>query len=147
MSIQNFYQRFAQLVVLVLTALIVIVVVAAIWSLILKIGIDLVLSGSLDPSDYTAFQDVFGMILTVIIALEFKKSLLLLAGWDPAIQIRSVVVIALLSICLKVIVLDLTKADPLQIMALAAAILTLGIVYWLVTDPGRRPSGEDHDPS
>jgi hypothetical protein len=45
----------------------------------LKILFGLVLSGSLDPSDYSAFQAVFGAIFTVIIALEFKKSLLVMA--------------------------------------------------------------------
>jgi len=35
--------------------------------------------GSLDPSDYSTFQACFGMIFTVIIALEFKKSLLVVA--------------------------------------------------------------------
>ena len=45
----------------------------------------------------TAFQAVFGMILTVIIALEFKKSLLVAAeGGDTVVQILSVVMIALL---------------------------------------------------
>ena len=58
-----------------LTALIVVIVIAAVWSLSLKILFGLVLSGSLDPFDYSAFQAVFGMIFTVIIALEFKKSL------------------------------------------------------------------------
>lgn len=98
------------------------------------------MSGSLDPSDYTAFQDVFGMIFTVIIALEFKKSLLVVAARrDTVVAIRSVVVIALLAICRKVIILDLTETDALHILALAAAILALGIVYWLVSDRDRRP--------
>jgi hypothetical protein len=48
------------------------IVVTAVWSLSLKILFELVLSGSLDPSDYAVFQAVFGMIFTVIIALEFK---------------------------------------------------------------------------
>jgi uncharacterized membrane protein (DUF373 family) len=76
---------------------------------------------------------VFGMILTVIIALEFKKSLLVVAeGRDTVVQIRSVVMIALLAICRKVIILDLTETDALHILALAAAILALGLIYWLI---------------
>jgi hypothetical protein len=64
-----------------------------------KILFGLLLSGSLDPSDYAVFQAVFGMIFTVIIALEFKKSLLVLAERrDNVVQIRSVVMIALLAI-------------------------------------------------
>ena len=129
----SLYQRFEHIVVLFLTALIAVVIVAALWTLSLKILFGLVLSGSLDPSDYSAFQAVFGMILTVIIALEFKKSLLVMAERrDTVVQIRSVVMIALLAICRKVIILDLTETDALHILAFAAAIFALGIVYWLI---------------
>jgi uncharacterized membrane protein (DUF373 family) len=136
----SLYQRFEQIVVLVLTALIAIIVVAALWSLCVKILFGLLLSGSLDPSDYAVFQTVFGMIFTVIIALEFKKSLLVLAERrDNVVQIRSVVMIALLAICRKVIILDLTETDASHILALAAAILALGVVYWLIRDSDQRP--------
>jgi uncharacterized membrane protein (DUF373 family) len=120
------YHRFEHVVILLLTAS-------------LKILLGLVLSGSLDPSDYSAFQVVFGMIFTVIIALEFKKSLLMVAQRrDTVVQIRSVVMIALLAICRKVIILDLTETDALHIVALAAAILALGVVYWLIRDSDQR---------
>jgi uncharacterized membrane protein (DUF373 family) len=135
----SLYERFEQVIVLILTALIAIVVVAAVWNLVLKILFSLVFSGSLDPSDYAAFQAVFGMIFTVIIALEFKKSLLVLADRrDSVVQIRSVVVIALLAICRKIIILDLTETDALHVLAFAAAILALGVVYWLIRDRDRR---------
>src|SRR4030081_1789247 len=124
----SLYQRFEHIVVMFLTALIAIIVVAAVWTLSLKILFGLVLTGSLDPSDYAIFQAIFGMIFTVIIALEFKKSLLVVAERrDTVIQIRSVVMIALLAICRKVIILDLTDTDALHILALAAAILALGV--------------------
>ena len=134
----SLYQRFEYIVVLILTALIAVIVVAAIWNLSLKILFGLVLSGSLDPSDYSAFQAVFGMIFTVIIALEFKKSLLVMAERrDSVVQIRSVVMIALLAICRKVIILDLAEADAMHTLALAAAIPALGVVYWLIRDSDR----------
>jgi uncharacterized membrane protein (DUF373 family) len=129
----SLYQRFEHVVVLILTALIAVIVVAAIWNLSLKILFGLVLSGSLDPSDYSAFQAVFGMIFTVIIALEFKKSLLVMTERrDSVVQIRSVVLIALLALCRKVIILDLVETDAMHTMPLAAAILALGVVYWLI---------------
>ena len=135
----SLYQRFEHVVIMFLTALIAVIVIAAIWNLSLKILFGLVLSGGLDPSDYPAFQAVFGMIFTVIIALEFKKSLLVVAErHDTVVQIRSVVVIALLAICRKVIILDLSETDALHILAFAAAILALGVVYWLVRDSDQR---------
>ncbi|APG09737.1 protein PsiE [Bradyrhizobium japonicum] len=131
----SLYQWFERAVVLFLTFLIAIVVVAAVWTLSLKILFGLVLAGSLDPSDFRVFQAVFGMIFTVIIALEFKKSLLVVAERREAVvQIRSVIVIALLAICRKVILLDLNETDALHTLAFATVILALGIVYWLVRD-------------
>lgn len=132
----SLYQRFEHVVILILTGLISIVVIAAVWNLILKIMFGLLFSGSFDPSDYSAFQAVFGMIFTVIIALEFKKSLLVVAERkDSVVQIQSVIVIALLAISRKVIILDLATADAWHILSLAAAILALGIVYWLIRHP------------
>jgi uncharacterized membrane protein (DUF373 family) len=136
----SLYQRFEHVVVTILTGLIAVIVVVAVWTLSLKVLFGLVLSGGVDPSDYPAFQAVFGMIFTVIIALEFKKSLLVVAERrDTVVQIRSVVMIALLAVCRKVIILDPTETDALHILALAAAILALGIVYWLIRDGDQRP--------
>jgi uncharacterized membrane protein (DUF373 family) len=135
----SLYQRFEHVVVTILTALIAIIVVVAVWNLSVKILFGLVLSGSIDPSDYAIFQAVFGMIFTVIIALEFKKSLLVMAERrDNVVQIRSVVMIALLAICRKVIILDMRETDTSQVFALAAAILALGVVYWLIRDSDQR---------
>jgi uncharacterized membrane protein (DUF373 family) len=135
----SLYQRFEHVIVMILTALIAVIIVAAVWNLSLKILFGLVLSGNADPSDYAVFQVVFGMIFAVIIALEFKKSLLVLAERrDSVVQIRSVVMIALLAICRKVIILDMTATDASHTFGLAAAILALGVVYWLISDSDRR---------
>src|SRR5258708_36943374 len=70
----SLYQRFEHVIVTILTALIAIIVVVAVWNLSVKILFGLVLSGSLDPSDYSIFQAVFGMIFTVIIALRTRPT-------------------------------------------------------------------------
>jgi hypothetical protein len=89
LKLLSLYQRFEQVVIMFLTALIAVIVISAVWNLSLKILFGLVLSGSLDPSDYSAFQAVFGTIFTVIIALEFKKSLLVMAERrDNVVQVR-----------------------------------------------------------
>ncbi len=131
----SLYQRFEQVIIMILTTLIAIVVVIAVWNLVLKIVLGLVLTGGFDPSDYSVFQAVFGMIFTVIIALEFKKSLLVVAERkDRVVQIQAVVVIALLAICRKIIILALAETDAWHILSLAAAILSLGGVYWLIRE-------------
>jgi uncharacterized membrane protein (DUF373 family) len=119
--------------------LIAIVIVSAMWNLTLKILFSLILPGRFDPTDHTVFQSVFGMIVTVIIALEFKSSLLVIAErHDSVVQVRSVILLAMLAIVRKLIILDLSHTDAFLLFALSAAILALGAVYWLVREQDRR---------
>jgi uncharacterized membrane protein (DUF373 family) len=137
----NFYGKFEQIVIFILTVLISIFVVFAVWTLALKVFQSIAFS-TLDPTDYSVFQAVFGAILTVIIALEFKRSLLIsVERQQSVVQVRTVILIALLAIVRKVLILDVTKATN-ELFALAAAILALGAVYWLVRDQDRSIAGE-----
>lgn len=133
------YQLFEQAVITILIALIAIVVALAVWSLARKIVFGLLLSDTLDPVDPAVFQAVFGMVFTVIIALEFKRSLLVIAERrHSVVQVRAVILIAILAIVRKLIILDIASTDALELFALAAAILSLGAVFWLVRDQDRR---------
>lgn len=133
------YQKFEHAVLLILTALIAVVIVVAVWNLVLKVLYSLVLTRTFDPTEQIVFQTVFGMIFTVIIALEFKRSLLVAAERRKSIvQVRTVVLLAMLAIVRKLIILDLAHTDALQLFALAAAILALGAVHWLVREQDRR---------
>ena len=135
----TFYDQFEHLVIIFLTALIAVVIIAGLWNLALKILWSLVVAGSFDPTDYEVFQTVFGMIFTVIIALEFKRSLLVVAERRTGIvQVRTVILLAMLAIVRKLIILDLAHTEPLHLLALAAAILALGAVHWLVREQDRR---------
>ena len=58
---------------------------------------------------------------------------------DSMVQVRAVVLIALLAVVRKLIILDLKSTEAVQLAALAAAILALGGVYWLIRDQDRRP--------
>jgi uncharacterized membrane protein (DUF373 family) len=79
------------------------------------------------------------MIFTVIIALEFKRSLLVVAERrHGVVQVRTVVLIALLAVVRKLMIIDLSTTDAQQLLALSAAIVALGSVHWLVRDQDRR---------
>jgi uncharacterized membrane protein (DUF373 family) len=138
----SIYERFEQVVTLLLTALIGLVIIAAVINLAFRIFM-LVLFGLLDPAEYSVFQAVFGMIFTVLIAMEFNHSILgVLERKESIIQVRTVVLIALLALARKFIILDASKTEPLTIVGLAAAVLALGAVYWLVRDQDRRIAPE-----
>jgi uncharacterized membrane protein (DUF373 family) len=134
----TFYEAFEHAVVLVLTLLIVLIVLSATWHLALTV-FALIVANQIDPVNQEVFQAVFGMIFTVIIALEFKHSLLIvLARQESVVRVRSIVLIALLAVTRKFIILDLREGSVGELFALAAAILALGLVYWLVRDQDRR---------
>jgi uncharacterized membrane protein (DUF373 family) len=137
--VMTVYDRFEHFVVMFLTALIALVIVAGVWHLAVKIFLTFILADSFDPTDYLVFQTVFGMIFTVIIALEFKRSLLVVAERrDSIVQVRTVILLAMLAIVRKLIILDLSNTDPLHLFALAAAIMARGAVHWLVREQDRR---------
>jgi uncharacterized membrane protein (DUF373 family) len=132
------YERFEQIVALSLTALIGVVIAAALFHLTIRIVV-MLLSGLVDPAEQSVFQGLFGMILTVLIALEFNHSILsVLERKQSIIQVRTVVLIALLALVRKFIILDVSHTEPLTIVGLAAAILALGLVHWLVRDQDRK---------
>jgi uncharacterized membrane protein (DUF373 family) len=132
------YEKFEQAVILVLVTLIAVVIASATWNLAWNIVV-LLAADTFDPADPAAFQTIFGMIFTVIIALEFKHSLLVvLQRKESVVQVRTIVLIAILAMVRKFIILDLQTTAAEQLFALAAAILALGIVYWLVRDQDRR---------
>jgi uncharacterized membrane protein (DUF373 family) len=138
MSALTFYEKFEHACILIVSGLIAVIVTLAIWNLALKVLLS-ALSSTLDPTDYAVFQTLFGMIFTVIIALEFKRSLLVLAERvGSVVQVRAVLLIALLAVVRKLIILDFKSTDAMQLLALAAAILALGAAYWLVRDQDRR---------
>jgi uncharacterized membrane protein (DUF373 family) len=139
------YGKFEHAVILVLTTLIAVIIASATWHLTWNIGVLLVL-GAFDPADPASFQTIFGMIFTVLIALEFKHTLLvILERHESVVQARTVVLIAILAIVRKFIILDLKSTPVDQLFGLAGAILALGIVYWLVRDQDRR-AGEAERP-
>jgi uncharacterized membrane protein (DUF373 family) len=147
-GLMTFYQKFEHAVILLLTGVIALIILLAVWHLTLKVAYSIIYA-NLDPSDYEVFQALFGMIFTVIIALEFKRSLLIIAERKQHIvQVRTVVLIALLATVRKLMILDMTSTSALQLFGLAAMILALGGVYWLVRDQDHRERrGETSHPS
>src|ERR1700722_13372471 len=128
----SLYERFQQAVVAVLTLVIAVIVTISTWQLLLH-TLKLVQSHVVTPADPQVFQGLFGMVLTVLIALEFKHTLLVVKHHRRAIvQVRAVVLIALLALVRRFIILDLYQTIPSVLAALAGSALALGVVFWLV---------------
>jgi uncharacterized membrane protein (DUF373 family) len=90
---------------------------------------------AINPLQQETFQLVFGMIMTLLIALEFKHSIIKVAlRNDSIVQVRTVILLALAR---KFVILDV-HSSPAQVAALALALLALGVVYGIVRKRDRR---------
>ncbi len=128
------YERFEQIVAVLLSLIIVVVIAVALVQLVIGVT-PLVIGGALNPLDHQTFQALFGMIMTLLIAMEFKHSIIRVAlRRESIIQVKTVVLIALLALGRKFIILDTERTDAATIGALAGATLVLGIVYWLLRE-------------
>jgi uncharacterized membrane protein (DUF373 family) len=133
-AVLSHYQRFEGFVALVLTLVIGLVILVALFRLTFSVVTGLLL-GLLDPLDPGVFQTVFGEILTLLIALEFNHTLQYVVKREQSIiQTKVVLLIALLAVARKFIILDLRDADAGQLLALAAITLALGLAYWLMRE-------------
>src|SRR5205085_3341816 len=133
-AVLSYYQRFEGLVALVLTLVIALIILVALFRLTSSVITGL-LFGVLDPLDPGIFQSVFGEILTLLIALEFNHTLqYVVKRQQSIIQTQVVLLIALLAVARKIVILDLNATDALQLLALAAITLALGAAYWLMRE-------------
>ncbi|MGZ5127579.1 MAG: phosphate-starvation-inducible PsiE family protein [Burkholderiales bacterium] len=138
----NIYERFEQVIAQVLTALIAVIIVMAVWGLSKEVLV-VAWRGSLDPLDHKTFQTVFGQIMTVLIALEFRHTLVkVVAEGKRIIQVKTVLLIAVLALARKFIILETNEYSAATIFALAAVVIALGVTYWLIRDRDARQMDE-----
>ena len=140
-AVMTFYERFEQVIALVLSAVIAVIIVVSLLQL-MSIVFTLLILDAFNPLDHKVFQTVFAMIMTLLIAMEFKHSIVRVAlRRDSIIQVKTVVLIALAR---KFVILD-PEASPGKIAALADATLALGVTYWLLRERDDRTAGERSD--
>lgn len=131
-GVMNLYERFEQIIALILSAVISITILIALWRLIVEVN-DMLLIGAFNPLDHKVFQGVFGMIMTLLIAMEFKHSIVkVIYRKAHIIQVRTVILIAQLALARKFIILDLKETDAMQVISLGFAVLVLSVAHWLL---------------
>jgi uncharacterized membrane protein (DUF373 family) len=132
------YQRFEVTVAVMLTLIISMVILVALYRLLVGVLRGLVFD-SIDPLEHNVFQAVFGEIMTLLIALEFNHTLQYVVNRTQSIiQTKVVLLIALLAVARKVIILDLQEMGVGAMLGLAAIILVLGTTYWLIREQDDR---------
>jgi uncharacterized membrane protein (DUF373 family) len=91
-----------------------------------------------------ALKDTFGLILTVIILVEFNHSIVLaIRQRSGAIQVRIVVLITIMVLARKLVLLDYAAASAETLLGLGGLALALGGLYWLISDGEQRRRSPD----
>jgi uncharacterized membrane protein (DUF373 family) len=131
------YQHFERIALICVVVMLAVLTVFAIVFAAIRIFDDLALGEAF--LDKAALQDTFGLILTVIILLEFNHSIYLaLVRRTGAVQTRIVVLIVVLVVARKLMLLDVTNLDLQTLLGFAGLLLALGGLYWLISDGDRR---------
>ena len=127
------YERFEQFVAITLSGVIALVIVISLIQLI-RLVFTLLVMDALNPLDHKVFQLVFGATMTLLIAMEFKHSIVKVAlRKESIIQVKTVILIAILALARKLIILE-PDVDPAKVAVLAGTVLALGLTYWLMRE-------------
>jgi uncharacterized membrane protein (DUF373 family) len=119
-----------------------VITVFAIAFTAIKLVSDLLLGESF--LDKAALQDTFGLILTIVILIEFNHSIYVaLTERTGAIQARIVVLIAILVVARKLMLRDFEALDYQTLLGFGGLLLALGALYWLISDGDRRRGPAD----
>ena len=141
---RTLYEWFEQIIlgIFVFTMSMVIVYSLILWIITLVgdfvSGIEFIEAGAL--------KDTFGHILTVIILVEFNHSIVLaIRQRSGAIQVRIIVLITIIVLARKLVLLDYTAASMETLLGLGGLALSLGGLYWLISNgngpaAGRAPA-------
>lgn len=133
------YERFEQVVAITLSGLIAVVIVISLIQLI-RLVFTMLVMDALNPLDHKVFQLVFGATMTLLIAMEFKHSIVKVAlRKESIIQVKTVILIAILALARKFIILEPDVA-PAKVAVLAGTVLALGLTYWLMRERDDRKS-------
>jgi uncharacterized membrane protein (DUF373 family) len=113
----------------ILSIAMLLVILVAVYELIVFMIQELI-PPPMDRFGKTLFT-VFGLFLNVLIALEILENITAYLK-KHVVQVELVIVTSLIAIARKIIILDLEKTSGIDLIALAAAILSLSISYWII---------------
>ncbi len=141
----GFYQLYARFELLI-SALLLFFTSLVILHLVVVLAVTLCDEFAVGPRyvEATAIKDAFGLVLTVLILIEFNHSIVLsMRERAGIVQVRVIVVIAIVVIARKLILLDYATANWPTLLALGGLGLALGGLYWVLNEieRSRRAAG------
>lgn len=131
------YEKFEQATYRILILFIALMIVHSLIFLVAKLFQDIFVG--ITFGEAALLRDTFGAILTVVILLEFNRSILAaIRGGTGLLELRIVVTIVIIVIARKLILFDYSGANLEKALYLGALILALGVLYWLISNAERQ---------
>ena len=128
----SLFDRFEYIVMLFVSCLLAIIILIALFRLVENV-FHLVITAFNEDVSYRMLQVTFGMLLTLLIAFEFRNSInSILERQGLLVQVKIVVLIAIMALSRKFLVIDTNEYDATIIAAYSGLTLCLGVVYWLL---------------
>ena len=136
------YEWFEQIILGIMVLIISLVIVYSLILATTALFEDLV--SGIGFIEISALKDTFGLILTVIILVEFNHSIVLaIRQRSGAIQVRIVVLITIIVLARKLVLLDYATGSMETLLGLGGLALSLGGLYWLISDGEQRRRAPD----
>lgn len=98
-------------------------------------------------AEKSSLQDTFGLILSVLIVLEFSHSVdISISKKTGPVMVGTVILITILVVARKLIFVDYASAGIMTLLGYCIVLLSLGVLYWLIkySDRERTPARPDH---
>jgi uncharacterized membrane protein (DUF373 family) len=127
------YEGFEQIILCILVFIISVIIIYVLILVIITLADDF--RAGIVYMETGAMKDTFGLILTVIILLEFNHSIVLaIRQRSGAVQVRIIVLITIIVLARKLVLLDYAATSGETLLGLGGLALALGGLYWLISD-------------
>ncbi len=137
LDFHSVYAHFELIVSGILLVIISVIIVYSMALVLIAVVNDFHSGAYLTESD--ELKDTFGLILGLLILVEFNHSIALaMRRRSGVLQVRIIVLIAIIVIARKLILLDYANTGIETLLGLGGLALSLGALYWLLTDVEHR---------
>jgi uncharacterized membrane protein (DUF373 family) len=136
----RFYHRFETAVCVALSIAIAVVILISLIRLAVTIGGIIIKTE--DVMNYESFRLIFGMIMTVLVALEFGNSVVrAIQTPNVVVLVDGIVLIGILTIVRKLILLEISDVSAWELGGMAAVLAALALLYWVLRQSRSNTTG------
>jgi uncharacterized membrane protein (DUF373 family) len=136
----GFYEYYGRFELVVSAIMLIFISIVILYStVILAATLFDELTSGIHFAELNALKDTFGLILTILILIEFNHSIVLsMRQRAGVLQARVIVMITIIVIARKLILLDYSAATWPTLLGFGGLALALGALYWLLSETQRR---------